>query len=257
MAKTKVNLNKTLYSTFEILEEAKKIYHINTNDADLKMRRKIQRFIKNKNYSNYSKNRKTLIRREDVYDLLYDEKMIKYFGKIGSKNFNYQTNDELLHDEKAELNSLRNNLFDSWEKAGLSQEEGFAIEADKVTNREYLRADELIFLKRKGLTLKSDLSDEEAELIQQYNEHLDKFNYQEKRIKELFDKKKLEIMITALFDKEFVIDEDRLLKDITNYVRTGESSGNGDDPSVRRSYMQLQNPKSYCHKKKKNNPNRA
>ena len=257
MAKTKVNLNKTLYSTFEILEEAKKIYHINTNDADLKMRRKIQRFIKDKNYPNYSKNRKTLIRREDVYDLLYDEKMIKYFGKIGSKNFNYQTNDELLHDEKAELNSLRNNLFDSWEKAGLSQEEGFAIEADKVTDREYLRADELIFLKRKGLTLKSDLSDEEAELIQLYNENLDKFNYQEKHIKEMFNKKKLEIMITALFDKEFVIDEDRLLMDITNYVRCGESSCGNDDPSVRRSYLQLQNPKSYFHKKKKNNPNRA
>ena len=66
MAKTKVNLNKTLYSTFEILEEAKKIYHINTNKADSKMRRQIQRFIENKNYSNYSKNRKTLISRQDV-----------------------------------------------------------------------------------------------------------------------------------------------------------------------------------------------
>lgn len=63
-------------------------------------------------------------------------------------------------------------------------------------------------------------------------------------------KKKLEIMITALFNKKFTLDENKLREDVSNFVRSGKFSCGNEDPRIRRSYLRLQNYNEYFHKKK-------
>lgn len=250
MAKTKEILNKTTYSTAEILEAAKIIFHIESKKYDSRSIRQIQRYVNKKNFSNYSNNNKGSYSKKDVQKLLYDDEMIKYFGKFGNKNLNYQTNDELIYEEQVELKEREDYILEQQKKAGLTCDEATYLVFDLANEHKYLQIDELIALQKTGLVLKSNLSDEEKYILELYNKNREEFEYQEKQIEEIFNRKKLEIMITALFDREFIFDESKLKEDISNYVRSGKFSCGTNNPKIRRSFLRLQNPKEYFHKKK-------
>lgn len=263
MPKMKDLRNEGLYSTRDIVEKAKKIYKIDFNYDDDAMQRQVQRYFgkkHNKSEKNKSKGKGRYYSTEQVDALLSDEKYIEYFQKISDKKnkHRHRSNEELILEQKAELNNKKEELFKLWEKAGLTDEEGNYLEFDKFNQRKYLQADELVFLNRKGMTLREDLSDEEKEMLIMFERLQQEDEFETKKVEEIFTQKKLEMMITALFNKQFTLDEEMLHNDINNWVRGGEYSSNtyilnGEAPSqeVRRSFLRLQNINNYVAEKKK------
>lgn len=263
MPKMKDLRNEGLYSTRDIVEKAKKIYKIDFNYDDGAMQRQVQRYCNNKynkSEKNKNKGKGRYYSTEQVDALLSDEKYIEYFQKISDKKnkHRHKSNEELILEQKAELNEKKEELFKLWEKAGLTYEEGNYLGFDRFNQRKYLQPDELVFLNRRGMTLIEDLSDEEKETLTWFEECQQKDEFQTKKVEEVFTQKKLEIMITTLFNKQFTLDEEMLHNDINNWVRGGEYSSdtyivNGEAPSqeVRRSFLRLQNINNYVTEKKK------
>lgn len=252
-----------LYNNENILEELKDIYNITSTYSDASMIRKIQRRMREKEFDKAPKSKENAhyYTRDVVEEVLADEDIVKYFGSIRSKKGTYKTNAQLFYEQREELEDRRDQLFKLWEDVGLTEEEGKYLEVDKITNKEYLRADELEFLKKKGMTLRADISDEEKASLDGYNQFLQRREHESEKIDEIFHQKKLEIMITAIFNEHFTLDEEQLYKDIKNSVSGGKYDSVGSTkrkdgktviPSqpVRRSYLRLQNGKNYVHKKK-------
>ncbi|MCC0643527.1 hypothetical protein [Clostridioides sp. ZZV14-6150] len=105
--------------------------------------------------------------------------------------------------------------------------------------------------------LRSDLSDEDKETLKLYETFLRQSESEEREIERLFQQTKLEIMITALFNEQFSLNEELLMKDIKNYVRGGEYTAidayqaKSQEMVVRRSYLRLKKKKGYVQKKRK------
>lgn len=179
----------------------------------------------------------------DVQHFKQEPEIIKYFEEKSQKRPDMLSNKTLI---KMYFGEIKNKLRSEWKNAGLSEQEGLIIEVDKLHEQKYLRADEMIFLNSNGFSLngltmrnsvwrkaKSEfysvptLSDsrkkkEVGELLEWYNRSLLIEEEQEKQIEKMFREKKLEIMITAIFNEKFILNEDRLKQDITNYVKGGE-----------------------------------
>lgn len=139
-------------------------------------------------------------------------------------NLNTRNTDRLLLERQIEsMKALKKDRKVLMEKLELSEEEALFLEADKVTKRQYLRMDELDFLNKKGLVLRDSLNDEETEDLNSFNYYEMIFESEEKEAEELFLQKKLEFMITALFNQNFILDEKKLREDIGLWVHSGKT----------------------------------
>lgn len=262
MAKTKDLCDEGLYRTTDILKIAKKMYHITSDDFDQSMMRKIQRYLKDYGIKKDPHSTKTgfYYKKSDIDSLLSDKKMRGYFEKTKNSHTKYKTNAELLQIQQAELKQKEDSLRNLWQKVGISPDEGMFLEIDRLTDHNYVRPDELEYLGKKGMTLLKDLTDDERSLLVDYNHFLQRNDAESEQIEILFHQKKIELMITALFNEHYKLDETLLYKDIINYIRGGkyDSTNNGciyDDGNIssqiiRRSYLRLKEGHDYIHKKK-------
>lgn len=131
------------------------------------------------------------------------------------------------------------------------------LDVDRFGLKEYVTADELVILKKEGMHLRAELSDEDKETLTLYETFSSRNESEEREIERLFEQTKLEIMITALFNERFSLNEELLMKDIKNHVRGGEYSsldayqGTSQNMVVRRSYLRLKKKKGYVHRKGK------
>ena len=143
----------------------------------------------------------------------------------------------------------------------MTKDEGYLLQFDQFNEKKYLRVDELQQLHKKGLILREDLTEEEKEHLKLYEYFLATSKAEDKRIEELFKERKIEIMITALFNKFFTLKENLLKEDISNYVHCGkydsdlkelsieDTTTKKQNVTVRRSYERLQDNKNYYTEK--------
>lgn len=250
--------DKGLYRSIDILDEVIESYnikHISKNNRNACLRY-LQRKLEGK-YDNSIK-KGVYYHRKEIDELFENKNVINYFHKIANQSANYITDKALAYETLSELKDNKQLLREKWKQAGLTESEGKTLEIDKITQKEYLTVDELLFLNLKGLVLRSSLSEEEKSLLAWYHQQEAVDEAETKQVEELFYRKKLEIMITALFEQYFTLDERKLKNDINNYVRGGESSvivtydgsinNNLPEQTVTRSNLRLQNNKNYYKK---------
>lgn len=255
----------------DILERAKEEYGINNyyydDDYDVKedmnMTRHIQRYM-NDNKKPYvlvkGKGKARYYAWEDVEEYFNDVKVERYYRNIAGKDSTYTTNKEIQLEQEQEFESFRKERLKLLEKAGLTEDDGNFLDVDRFGLKEYVTVDELVILKKKGMHLRADLSDEDKETLTLYETFQRQSESEEQEIERLFQQTKLEIMITALFNERFSLNEERLMKDIKNYVHGGEYSVmqsinkkplNKQTSEVRRSYLRLKKKKGYYQRKRK------
>ncbi|HGM3506446.1 TPA: hypothetical protein ACKOR7_001012 [Clostridioides difficile] len=244
----------------DILEHAKEEYGIVTDFDDTNNIRHIQRYM-NDNKKPYvlvkGKGKARYYTWADVDDYFNDAKVEHYYRKVAGKDLTYTTNKEIQFEQEQKFESFREERCKLLKKAGLTEADGNYFDVDRFGLKEYVTAAELVILKKKGMHLKADLSDEDKETLKLYETFLRQSESEEKEIERLFQQTKLEIMITALFNEHFSLNEELLMKDIKNYVRGGEYSpidayqGNSQEMVVRRSYLRLKKKKGYVQKKRK------
>lgn len=245
----------------DILERAKEEYGITEDWYDANNTRHIQRYM-SENTKPYvlvkGKGKTRYYRGCDVDDYFDDVKVERYYRKIAGKDLTYTTNKEVEFEQEQEFEVFREERRQLQKKAGLTEDDMNFLDVDRFGLKEYVTADELVILKKKGMHLRADLSDEDKETLKQYEIFLSRSESEEREIEHLFEQTKLEIMITALFNERFSLNEERLLKDITNYVRGGEYSsldaypyGTSQNMVVRRSYLRLKKKKGYVLRKGK------
>lgn len=266
MAKSKDCNEPDEFSTEDILKKIKSHYHIEHTLEDNNLRRMIQRFMKdNKVNRNRGKGHAYCYKLTVIEELLEDKKIITHCRKISGKNGTYQTNHMVLQEQKEELDAIQNMIVQLQESVGVTPEEAMILDLDKATDQIYLSVDELKLFNdnnivKKGLCLKEDLSNDEKEFLNDYQNHLRSEDYTEKKIEQLFHEKKLELMITALFENQgFTLDEALLRTDISSFLRGGKYTAtfNSVDldlkepsPIERRSFLRLKQGKGYVRKKK-------
>lgn len=247
-------------TTEDILNRAKDEYGIVTDLEDTNNIRHIQRYM-SKNAKPYvlvkGKGKARYYRWSDVEDYFNDVKTERYYRKISEKDLTYTTNKEVLFEQQEQLEANKEEHRKLFKKVGLTEAEGNFLDADRFGLQEYVQADELEILKKRGMHLRSELSEEDMETLRQYHIFLAKSEREEQEIDRLFHQTKLEIMISALFNERFSLNEELLMNDIKNYVRGGEYStiqrDNAKSPSmaVRRSYLRFKKQKGYVQKRSK------
>lgn len=160
-----------------------------------------------------------------AYLILKDEKTIKKFKERNEAYIEKYNNLEALTKQAEKNKRINESLTSECKKVGLKETDTALIHVNRMNGGDLLFIDELAFLGKKGFVHKSDLTDEEKAELDSYNRVIENMHREEEQIKKAFKEKRLEIMITALFEKycpEFAIDDELLLKDISTAVRSGE-----------------------------------
>ncbi len=300
MAKAKDRKSVGYYTIKDILKEAKARFKIKGSYDDVAIDQYIRRTIskieqptvfidekriqfeslhddKKKRYSKkphyYTRNAVEVVL-DKMYDYLY--------GKKADKSLFDKSVQKLIKDNVEEFKAQDKQLQQRIKRAGLSLEEYYTLQNDKAFGvNELVSLDELEHLGLKGLIFREDLTKEQLESLEHLREFEEQSKYEEEHIEQLFKQKKLEIMITALFNERFELDSKRLYEDIKTCVREhGDIDGivsinpesyereflnpfseNIDDEIMsgkinlepRRSYLRLQDAHSYYTKKEDNN----
>lgn len=210
--------HKGLYSVSDILKKIKWIYRI-TNDYDnTSLLKYIRRYINN-NKEYVCSDNPHYVDEKFVNRFFADQRVQKHLAKIGNRATAYKTSEQLeLEFESGGLEAL-NEFLERQKQAGITDEEyGIIMLDESDADHRFLRIEELIAVNRKGLTRKNELTESEEEaLIKYYNDlRLDEQN--KKEADKLFREKKFEIILTALFEDKFILDEKALKEDIEKYV---------------------------------------
>ena len=207
-------------------------------------------------------------RNKKIDKVLTGEEFKKYLEKLTKNNdLNNPNTDSMLW--KNRINSIKTVKKERKalrEKLELSKEEARFLDLDKITEKQYLRMDEMEFLNKKGLVLRDSLNDEELENLEAYNRYQMQYEAEEERAEQLFQQKRLEFMVTALFNQSFILDEKKLREDIGTFVHSGEGDNAlvtkieviDDDGSVikrkidvdidvSRAYTGITNPEYLCN----------
>ena len=141
--------------------------------------------------------------------------------KVSERNIEY-TNSELLEfEEEAYISQAIDDHDEKLIKANISPEDEtvmFYDEADEA--HRYLTVDELLAVNRKGLTRINELTPTEYDMLEDYRNDIVYEQETNARIASILKDKKLEIMITALFEDKFILLEEQLKEDISNHIRT-------------------------------------
>lgn len=267
MAKNKDFENNGLFSIDEIIKILKTVFEIenkmNTGQIEA-LKRKLQRDFKSRYSSEATyqdgNGKRKYYPRKIVEEYINDEITIRYFQR-NFKSKNYRPNKLIVAEQLQEFNEIENEIYKSWDEVGLTKDEGYLLQFDQFNEKKYLRVDELQQLHKKGLILREDLTEEEKEHLKLYEYFLATSKAEDKRIEELFKERKIEIMITALFNKFFTLKENLLKEDISNYVHCGkydsdlkelsieDTTTKKQNVTVRRSYERLQDNKNYYTEK--------
>lgn len=212
---------------------------------------------------------------EIVLDKMYDY----LYGKKGEEDSIDKPSHEIIKENVDQLEKQEELLQKRLSKVGLSRDDYHTLMLDRASNaNNYVTLDEMEFLGLTGLVERSDLTEEDTALLECFYQSQQSDRLKEERIKQLYQRKKLEIMITALFNEKFELDAAKLHEDITNYVQQGENvfgittfnAETGEyeylnpfsddigkrqlegslDLSGRKSYLRLQDSRFYYTKKK-------
>lgn len=253
---------KEKYDVKDILKMAKYSFGLDTysyplsEDDDERIKRNIQRYTK-KNVTPISvKGRTKYYSLKQVEQILYsDEGLHKYFVSLAkesaTKEFEVRLKSDKEYDhlanEEMQNNSL--DLFDRLEKLELNISNFLELVDDDLHDKMFLTIEELEFLDKKGLVLRDSLTENEFDSLMFYYEREKEEKEITSRIKEMFPQKKLEIMITALFNEKFKLDEDLLLSDISNSCWSVTYPI--PEPEMFRSMDRLKDFRYYCQPRKK------
>lgn len=251
----------------QILEILLKVFKVDkiTEKDRKKLTRKIQRDFQ-EDYKTYAVkvrgSKANYYPKEIVVEYVYDEHTIRYFNRV-FKSMYYRPNKLLIAEQLEELDERKQEIYSSWEEVGLSKEDGNILQFDQFNEKKYLTVDELKQLNKKGLVFRDTLTNDEKEHLELYKYHLATNQAQDQEIEKIFKEKKLEIMITALFNQSFTLNEDLLKDDIKSVIKGGkydpnlkqisidDKSTEKQNVSARRSYERLQKDSNYYTKKKK------
>lgn len=248
---------KQKYSVKDIIREAKYSFGLDTYsyqftaDNDERIKRKIQRYTKKNMTPISTKGRTKFYSLEQVEQMLYSDKGLhNYFvslakeGKTKGYEIRLKSDKEYNHQisETIDENMLTDDEF--LQISVVDSSDFPARETDSLTNTKYLTLEEARHLNKKDLFLREDLTEEEVcELLSFYS-----FKKLEEEIKnkakELFQQKKLEIMLTALFNEKFKLDEDLLSSDARNFCEI--SYVGVPEPGMLRSSDRLKDFRYYC-----------
>lgn len=219
---------KEVLSVTDIINEIGINYGVDIKDIEKDnngcIRRQIQRILKDKpdvenSYEKRKQNQARYFSRKIVDDMFGSKEFQEYIKKQIKKNPTYNSNIELLYERIRAFDRMQEEMHKLWESVGLTEEEGKYLELDKVTEKKYLRADELEVLQRKGLQLREELPEEDKKTLKEYEIFLLESESKEKEIERFYREKKMEIMISTLFNEHYSLDEEKLRNDIENYVQ--------------------------------------
>lgn len=208
-----------------------------------------------------------------------EKPIIEYYERYTNNSIEILSNETLI---RLYYNNISETIKKEWEQAGLSEQEGLLLEVDKIGQKKYLRADEMIFLQDNGFALSgitlrqsvwqnakpdffssqnisnSKKQSEVNELLEWYNQSKLIEKEQEIEIERMYSNKVHDIMLSALFDMFFSIDRELLKNDIRNYIKYGLHdtivTKNGailedGNQEVTRAYLRLQKNASYYSQK--------
>ncbi len=159
---------------------------------------------------------------EIINELFSNKDVIRYFERIANKAQNYKTNSELYQERMDEIKSSRVETKQLLKELELTEHDVLFLVNDTNKDHLYLNMDELQFLKKKGIVKIANLTMDEKEMLQLYYKAKEADRIETQKIEETFKYKKLEIMISALFNEKYTLNEELLLDDITNKIRGGE-----------------------------------
>lgn len=268
MANHKDYRNKGIYTVSNLVELSLSYFKIDLDGSKFKNAcDKLRTILKDngiqgQNDPKQNNNTYYYKRNKEIDEIITGKEFKKYLEKITQNyNLNTRNTDRMLLEKQIEsMDTLKKDREVLMKKLELSEEDTLFLDADKVTKRQYLQMDELDFLNKKGLVLRDSLNDEETENLNFHNYCKMTFESEEKEAEELFLQKKLELMITALFNQKFILDEKKLREDIGLWVHSGKTEYstiaklNGKiieaDMSPTKAYLGVNNPEymyNYVH----------
>lgn len=251
MAENKGYSNNKTIKMSQIVEEAEKIFGFKATLKQIQaIRRKLQRDFLQMNYP----------RNNGGYDEFYvksylnKERTIKYFQKFRKNKPEYRNTDFLLNESEIILNEINTNQYKLAEKVG------FVNENKEITldysiactySNKYLTPQEMLWLNKKGkLFLRAELTEIEIIELEQYW----RITNEDKEIEKEFLEAKTALMLEALFNQSFELDEDKLKKDIANKVHCYSlplDSQVDSTASIMRSIERLKDYRNYYTKRNK------
>ncbi|MCC0643528.1 hypothetical protein [Clostridioides sp. ZZV14-6150] len=137
----------------DILERVKEEYSIVMDFDDTNIIRHIQRYM-SVNKKPYvlvkDKGKARYYTWADVEDYFNDAKVERYYRKVAGKDLTYTTNKEIQFEQEQEFEAFREERRKLLKKAGLTEADGNFLDADRFGLKQYVTADELVILKKKG-----------------------------------------------------------------------------------------------------------
>ena len=214
------------YTVRQILEDLIYDYHIDTKKEDKKkLENRLAELIRKGGYKG-ERLKEYKIKGNVIYynvdekeAIMEDSKIVKYFEKKGKipkiYKSDYEIQKQLNRDSELakELSQARR------EAAGLTEQDERTIQYVNAAQGEhfYLTADELSYLGLSGFVKTSELDVEDKEALEKYYEIENSHSIIKEKRERFFEKMKFEIMLTALFEEKFELNEDLLLADIGNF----------------------------------------
>lgn len=220
-----------LYSTAGIVFYIFELLKYDTNEFNtvndiLSDKKTVAKFFKDNNIEPAKKIDRTYFYTEDDLKLLVGNKdMMKHF-KSRKENLIKYKNLEAYKQQSEKSRKARASAHTDvdYTEVGLTRKDVDLIEADKYSGGDLLNIEELKFLGKKGFVHKSDLSIKEKRDLEIFNNTLSRIESEDTEIDKLFRAKKLEIMITKIFERicpDLDVDEKLLKDDIDLLVRGG------------------------------------
>lgn len=220
-----------LYSTAGIVFYIFELLKYDTNEFNtvndiLSDKKTVAKFFKEHNIEPAKKiDRTYFYTEEDLKLLVGDKDMMKHF-KSRKENLIKYKNLEAYKKQSEQSRKARASAHTDvdYTEVGLTHKDVDLIEADKYSGGDLLNIEELKFLGKKGFVHKSDLSIKEKRDLEIFNNTLSRIESEDTEIDKLFRAKKLEIMITKIFERicpDLDVDEKLLKDDIDLLVRGG------------------------------------
>lgn len=224
MAKSKDRRSEGLFSFNDIMNEAKSAFHISENNTDEAINRQIRRTVKEK-YKTTMIDGTYYVDRHTLECVLLD--LDSYFSGIVSETDKKKyaigkSVEETIQDHVSEIKHEDEKLKSQLSEAGITKDDYMMLLSDEATLGEYVTLDELLYLGLKGIIRREDLTEEQLDELEWREAEIEAEQYENEEIEELFQRKKYEIMLEALFYERFELDTEALRNDITAYIRHGK-----------------------------------
>jgi len=217
---------KGYYTVKQILEELIYDYNIDTKKEDKKiLENRLTELIrqgdyKGKRLEGYKiKGNVVYYNKDEKESIMEDPKVVRYFQKKGKVPKSYKTDYEIQKQLNRDSELAKELSQARREAAGLTEQDERMIQYVNAAQGEhfYLTADELSYLGLSGFVKTSELDVEDKEALEKYYEIEQSHALLLEKREKFFEKMKFEIMLTALFEEKFELNEDLLQADIGNF----------------------------------------